>query len=1073
MSLNGLDTPAVNGAYQTTLTEAGGWFLLKYISRDEVEILDRGNGGALEARSAIAQYTEKSPIYGLLLYRRKRVLIKYIPDGTSRLLQARTAVHFQDVEERFSPHETLLEISSPDSLSDSALAAAFPLHTASPSTSSSRLHEISEDAEESQLPRRTGTVRDAFVAGVAGPRRSPEPRTEGSSVTTITPAIQITDEQTAPMVKSRTSVSQILVQEDKHHTSVTSLRTPSVTDYAPSEASLKEDNFRPISDEDTRHPSQTTRTSTSNFYTSSYFGLKPKIKLGPRPMTDKNKRSQTFAAGSPTRPISVLPASMRTSSRKVEIVRPKLQGPPAVSEIIIPPPPPVPDIPDVSMMPTRPVSRGSTRSVPASRSNTMTPENARLQKALELRKKQLRKSAAADSRSAVYETTIEPPLPATVKPPQASSNHVVATSADSGIEIEYSDPSSIKHQSSTQFELSHINLGNPFDPKLQPPRPSPSEQRSSKGDEAGQEELISDAANDRTGNPRNRKTEADRDSTSADRRSEPEVRSDDKKQAARKFEPQKQKTADRLLPDSASLSASPRVSTDSKEKRRGIVEPLHLDVSEEESDFDYLSDDSFMEELQSATVQQAKPVSVSKSPATPFISCRPSSHSIKSTMSVNSVTISKSFSDQTTLDKLDPDRLSPEDARPSTARSVSFTRTPERSQDPMAVAKRVNVSSGISRRIQALAEVSNHHHTPLNHTVGPPRPLTPDSSPPYPGLRVSSLRQAVPRGSASVSSQRPLSRLYPSPSPSPSPSAAMVSPQSPPARNDTHTMYSFHPEHGRRESVSVTARIIRDHRLENPLSSSQTEPTQFELHQSPLTIDHHKASAPSSPRKHGVSRSESMPVLSSDLLAQEATSPPRRTSTESSWYSVGRRPSEAKQPTPTVASLSSNDLASIDEPSDGKKGSRTSRLFKRMSGMTGAKRRSMAQIMSPTVREEPVNLPESAPLRQPFREILVGDLNVQFPDTLLWKRRWVEIDGRGNIVLGLSKSNTHQKAVTKKYHLSEFRRPFAPDQDRQELANSVILDFVGGSTLQIACEDAYSQGEVLKVLQDAHKTWTT
>ncbi|KAK5140950.1 hypothetical protein LTR04_002790, partial [Oleoguttula sp. CCFEE 6159] len=546
--------------------------------------------------------------------------------------------------------------------------------------------------------------------------------------------------------------------------------------------------------------------------------------------------------------------------------------------------------------------------------------------------------------------------------------------ADSGIEIEYSDPTSTKHQPPTHFELSHVNLGDPFDPKLQPPRSSPSKQRSSKGHEAGQEELILDAANDRTGRPRNRKTEADRDSMSTDRR---KVRSDDWKQAARKSEQQKQKTADRLLPDSASHSASPRISTDSKEKRRGVVEPLHLDVSEEESDFDYLSDDSFMEELQSATVQQAKPVSVSKSPATPFISCRPSSHSIKSTMSVNSVTISKSFSDQTTLDKLDPDRLSPEDARPSTARSVSFTRAPERSQDPMAVAKRVNVSSDISRRIQALAEVSSHHHTPLNHTVGPPRPLTPDSSPPYPGLR------------------------------------------------------------------------------------------------SPLTIDHYKASAPSSPRKHDVSRSESMPVLSSDLLAQEATSPPRRTSTESSRYSVGRRPSETKQPTPTVASLSSNDLASIDEPSDGKKGSRTSRLFKRMSGMTGAKRRSMAQIMSPTVREEPVNLPEPAPLRQPFREILVGDLNVQFPDTLLWKRRCVEIDERGNIVLGLSKSNTHQKAVTKKYHLSEFRRPFAPDQDRQELANSVILDFIGGSTLQIACEDAYGQGEVLKVLQDAHRTWTT
>jgi hypothetical protein len=65
-------------------------FLLKYTSRDAIEVLTRGTGGAGEARAAVAQYEEKSPLYGFMLHRRRKVLLKYIPDGTSRLLQGTT-----------------------------------------------------------------------------------------------------------------------------------------------------------------------------------------------------------------------------------------------------------------------------------------------------------------------------------------------------------------------------------------------------------------------------------------------------------------------------------------------------------------------------------------------------------------------------------------------------------------------------------------------------------------------------------------------------------------------------------------------------------------------------------------------------------------------------------------------------------------------------------------------------------------------------------------------------------------------------------------------------------------------
>lgn len=62
-------------------------FLVKYISRDEVELSGKGNGGIVEIRNAIASYEEPSPLFGFLRYRRRNVLIKYVPEDCSRLVQ--------------------------------------------------------------------------------------------------------------------------------------------------------------------------------------------------------------------------------------------------------------------------------------------------------------------------------------------------------------------------------------------------------------------------------------------------------------------------------------------------------------------------------------------------------------------------------------------------------------------------------------------------------------------------------------------------------------------------------------------------------------------------------------------------------------------------------------------------------------------------------------------------------------------------------------------------------------------------------------------------------------------------
>lgn len=125
--------------------------------------------------------------------------------------------------------------------------------------------------------------------------------------------------------------------------------------------------------------------------------------------------------------------------------------------------------------------------------------------------------------------------------------------------------------------------------------------------------------------------------------------------------------------------------------------------------------------------------------------------------------------------------------------------------------------------------------------------------------------------------------------------------------------------------------------------------------------------------------------------------------------------------------------------------------------------------------------------------IEIGDVNVQFPDTLLWKRRSISVDSQGFLVVTQAQSNRGMEKSTgvKRYHLSEFRTPFVPEMEAQELPNSVVLDFVEGGGLQVACEDRSGQMRILHgnlpvhtfpcpladifpiVLQEAHRSWAS
>jgi len=394
-------------------------------------------------------------------------------------------------------------------------------------------------------------------------------------------------------------------------------------------------------------------------------------------------------------------------------------------------------------------------------------------------------------------------------------------------------------------------------------------------------------------------------------------------------------------------------------KRRANIDPIQIHISAENSEAEYLSDDSFMEELQSATLEEAKPISVAKSPIAQMF---------PRTASVSEVTIPERSSSQQSLPmRPSPDRLQ--------GRNVSGGWPPHANTDTVVVAKKINVSTGISQRIKALAEKSNRD------SAGPVSPLaTPDTSKSIVSQRKSSFFSTPPTGnSPSGNSVKRLSRASFVTLPNAtSPDRKSVLQPTPTER----AVYNVQQSPKKPESVQVTARIVRDRRTQKPTLTMPNENTPLELHQSPIIIDHQKSaglilSSKQSPSK--VEPTSPRPPSSSHSKDQSAALP--RSSSESSWRSFGRRLSESR-PAPRSHSTHSVDSAEERrEEKKEKKDSRTSKMFKRMSSITSISRKNQGiSSMLPEEEHQSTSLPS---LCEPPPAVQVGDLNVQFPDTLV------------------------------------------------------------------------------------------
>lgn len=579
-----------------------------------------------------------------------------------------------------------------------------------------------------------------------------------------------------------------------------------------------------------------------------------------------------------------------------------------------------------------------------------------------------------------------------------------------------------------------------------------------------------------------------------------------------------------------------------KRKKRKAIEPIRTDVeladiSGQNSEANFSSDDDLMDELDSAVVQEAMPISVSKSPITPvFPSPNPNKRESWRNR-VSRVVSTPTGGKETGSGFLGiPPKV--DGSRSVSASAAFLNKVNQESTKPIAT--KVNVGSGIAQRLKALEKFSAS-------------PGAPPSSTPASGAAPAffSVRKSNVRGTSPSIAERTNSLNKNTPSPA---STTDVSPQSSPetqrirdrSRSIKNRVSTFESNpipvtptlRSRPESISVTARIVRDPAQPFPQENGKlaSEYAPLDLKQSPLVIDHQKAipeppreketiqerrqsrerrlssssnatsstvknrrssitivrdlinegrqsfadrrrsveftSSMSSPNIRSSSRPRSVMSPSKPPSAHVSSPMHKRTGSTSSRLSTGSRtPNDTLSPPQTAGSSSSTS----DEK---EKKSRTSRMLKRMSSTLSSGRKALGHAVSPTVREESeplgndsLSFASSQPSTPaPTPNINIGDVNVQFPDTLLWKRRSMLLDSRGYLILSpalAASGNGNIKGnsgAARKFHLSEFKMPSIPDVEMQELPNSVVLEFMenGAGGLQIACEDRSGQGRILE-----------
>lgn len=461
---------------------------------------------------------------------------------------------------------------------------------------------------------------------------------------------------------------------------------------------------------------------------------------------------------------------------------------------------------------------------------------------------------------------------------------------------------------------------------------------------------------------------------------------------------------------------------------------------------------------------------------------------------------------------------------PHTSRSVSGSAFQNRMSQPpgpghLTPRNSVKVGTGISSRIKAFEQIAAKS--------GPPAPIALPVSKDRPSSAFFSVRQnSIREGARSPSVLDRTNSIYRGRTPTPnesldgSPETVRSSgrERSGSVASRMSVFEGGNAPRGRPETVSVTARIVRDPGQHYPRPPSQVDFSDYSLdfRQSPLVVDHQRvleereeapvpaADAPPvpTPLVHAGEPRRSLQErrLSKDTKASSVDDPLHRPGQRTSLTmardfiresmvgkdngSAGRQPPvQIHQPTSLMSRLSisthrrsvTQDTALLSPTSAGEKsesgdekkeGNRASRLMRRLSS-TFSPKKSGPAATSPILPEES-NEPENAvPVQSMATPVApaagsmvtyMGDVNVQFPENLLWKRRSMTLDPNGFLHLTPAQGAVSaRERQSKKFHMSEFKNPYAPEIEVQELPNSVCMDFLSGSGLQFAFQDRAGQ----------------
>ncbi|KAL1844394.1 hypothetical protein VTJ49DRAFT_73 [Mycothermus thermophilus] len=1207
MSLNGLDDPGIKEAYEAAVAEPGGWILLKYASRDEVELLGRGNGGIVEIRDNIAQYEEKSPLYGFLRYRRRSVIIKYLPDDCSRLIQARVTVHFNEVCDRFSPYDTTFDIADAKELKDSKL-----------SIRRRRLMEIAEEEEEEERERKRQSVTQNDVR-------------PGSS--------------NLPVLEAPVKLDAELAKLPDASRFTNDSEPPTFTG-APRPASPT----RSFDDSPRRMSSQSSRTDL--YSTTSYSQyLKPRVKLAPRPSADAGRPRSS--GGSSANRVATVPAGLKSMSKGSRKGRSQSQGQddepvaPSIKEqpedtegaevesgnVGTDSAAPTNASPQVEPASEEPSLQASAPAPaqPPTKQNTMTPEKARLLKAMKLREK---KKMALQPTLDVPDTDLpsapstpglpeekQESAPDTVEPAKASSQSAettqddsVTTQTDSGIDVSADQASVATTADSSQpaSPLASSEIGDltqassvsdsteetvrakeeleagpeenqPASEPVSSPAAGPAEEtEAAPADRQSQITVTAASTNNNNGGEPSASSETEEarpeapqvsaspqdgatldqqpsDNTTTEEVSSPPIQGsaavgaasstaddaqDDKEPSQQlrlpvsKFSTQEPRSPTSATTTSLPAIVAPTPDVDStrldestppaaekdsvgmaqvtdaaaaEPTARKLPDPIktafRADVDKRRSVISITDNDGFMDELQSATVQQATPVTVSKSPISPFFTEQAAKRAAGGSDNVPPAPLSARAASNPVRNSF----LAPTDTAPLPARSASSGAAylqklaTQQQQSSELRPKSTKLGSSISQRIKALEKLSGNTSTPEpmprerpastffavrrvptrdgsrppsivdqvtarivrdpNHTFKGPEPKSTTDYPPL-DLKQSQIvvdiqnrpPSSLSREIAIQAKQTLLERR--------------LSRQSQDSeRNSTRTETTDGRGPARRSSLSTMKGYIKD-RAESIIGGK-----------SPSTDTLGNSGA--------VNTSSSSRGLSNQ---QHGGSLARRLSISSRRSSIDQGRDVNAEPDPEAKADKKSPSGS--GPASPKGASRATRFMRRLSNTLSPGRKNTSPSISPTVAEENAAEVEAASRgstatggnssappaqQQPTIVAFMGDVNVQFPDNLLWKRRSMCLDSQGFLILSSTQGSAmlhppapgkdRHGALVKRYHMSEFKPPFTPDVELQELPNSVVLDFISGSGLQVACEDRAGQMNILRILEEAHRTY--